>query len=739
MTVAQLPKSNFSAGEVTPRVYSKYEYRLNANGLAKCEHMVSLDAGGATRRPPTEYVYPAYPASILIPHEIGRLDSFMIEHGHLKARFFRNAAILLSGGTPYEVTTPYQSGDLALLRWQTDGDAVYLTHPVRGLWKLLRNGNVAWSSALFALKGGPFLDENTDESKKIAVTAREGTVTLKASGFTFAASLVGSRLKLRDGDQRVIEAWEPEIEFDPPKLVSNDGKVYENMGPNNDAGINPPTHEEGEWLSGRNRCLWKFRRFNYGIVKITAVAGGGATATGTVETILPEEFSEEFDTTHGANDEYPDGGSWRWAEEAFSEAKGWPDEVIIQDQRLYLLKGNRGYASVVAAFNDFTTGRTPEKSFSFILGATTGKANDACWAMPGKVMLIGTSGEEFSLQGATLREGVSATSKRIAPATSTGSIKAKPIRAFGNTLHIGADGRSLWEIVYDFSIDDFRATSRSLASEHITAPAIDKLVWQRDPRKIAWGRRTDGVLLGFTYNPNEEVMGWHRHPLPNCAVGDSGVIPSPDGKQEDLWLITTRTINGAPQRMIERLLPYYDPATVIDPSRPAYLDCQRIYEGAAVSTIGGLSHFANHEVSVVSNYGYEGKFTVNGAGQITLPHAVTYAVVGLGYRSWMRLLPPKIPVPDGTPEGKVALIKFVAMRARGAPGVLVGNIDKPDLAEEAFLSPGVLDTPPGLMSQVKTLDVACDWNEDSFLDIWTDNPFPLDILSFEPVVEWGDG
>jgi hypothetical protein len=77
------------------------------------------------------------------------------------------------------------------------------------------------------------------------------------------------------------------------------------------------------------------------------------------------------------------------------------------------------------------------------------------------------------------------------------------------------------------------------------------MAFQQEPHAMIWGGRGDGTLLGFTYDREQEVYGWHPHEMGgvNDVVVESGVtIPSPDGTQDDVWLIVQRASVGLPQR-----------------------------------------------------------------------------------------------------------------------------------------------------------------------------------------------
>lgn len=70
----------------------------------------------------------------------------------------------VSGGTIskiYEITTPYQGGDLFALKIGQNADVMYIVHPGYEPMKLTRSGTTSWTIAKFDRTGDPFLTKKT--------------------------------------------------------------------------------------------------------------------------------------------------------------------------------------------------------------------------------------------------------------------------------------------------------------------------------------------------------------------------------------------------------------------------------------------------------------------------------------------------------------------------------------------------------------------------------------------------
>ena len=66
---------------------------------------------------------------------------------------------------------------------------------------------------------------------------------------------------------------------------------------------------------------------------------------------------------------------------------------------------------------------------------------------------------------------------------------------------------------------------------------------------------TDGLLIGMTYDPIENVIAWHRHPVSgkDAKVLSIAAPTSTSDDRTELYLIVSRTIDGATQIDVEYL------------------------------------------------------------------------------------------------------------------------------------------------------------------------------------------
>jgi hypothetical protein len=119
-------------------------------------------------------------------------------------RFYRDNGQILSGGSPFEISTPYLTAELFDIKFAQSADVMYITHPNHQTRKLSRTGHTSWTLTAVDFTNGPYLDTNTSTTTITASAHTVGTGrTFTASANTFASTDVGRLIRFRDGYAKV--------------------------------------------------------------------------------------------------------------------------------------------------------------------------------------------------------------------------------------------------------------------------------------------------------------------------------------------------------------------------------------------------------------------------------------------------------------------------------------------------------------------------------------------------------
>ena len=648
-----------------------------------------------------------------------------------------------------EVVTPYSPNELEGIRYAQSADVLYLVHPDHKPQQFVRAGATQWACYDVPFTRGPMQDVNFDGSTMTA-SARTGSVTLTATSNTFQPTDVGRLVKVHDGYAR-ITAVSNDINATATVLENEDGRTE--LMPSYTA-TTISAHEgdpSGTGLSHNDRfedSAGNFieRGFKEGMrISVTGFTQhtnnnevGALIVSVTADTILIAPGGDLTSESAGnsitivgdleADDEYRLG--------AFSETTGYPAVVTLYEQRLIL--GNTLsqpqtlFFSSAGLFTDFTPGIDATDAITYTLSSN--QVNVIQYLVGARLLVVGTSGGEFSVSSGGTSETLTPTNIQIRRQSNYGGSTVQPFTIGSAVLFVQRGERKLRELVYDFDTDSYFAPDLTLLSEHLTTGLIKEIAWQQEPDGILWARLGDGSLIGLTYRREEEVIAWHKH-----TIGGSGFIesiislPSRSGEDE-LYMIVKRTINGATKRYIERLSEIDNISTVID---PRFLDSHLTYSGAAVNSLSGLSHLEGETVSILANGAKHADKTVS-SGSISLDVDVTDAVVGYNYSSTLETMRIDAGGTEGTSQGKTKRIRGVTARFLEASGAQIGP-DTSNLKPIVFAEPGASATTAiPLYTGDKYIEFSGNYETDGFIVVKQDDPLPMTVLALMPLLQTFD-
>jgi hypothetical protein len=568
------------------------------------------------------------------------------------------------------------------------------------------------------------MDANLDESKTIYASAQTGSVTLQASADIFTANHVGALIRLEVQHPANIPPWEPDKAINLNELRRSDGKTYK-CSIAGTTGTIKPTHDKGKALDGSNspaKVEWTFQDAGYGVARITAFTDAN-TVTATVIKQLPDGVVTSGGTT------------WRWLWGAWGAHNEYPTKVTLYRDRLVWTGVRTVWTSVAGDYEDYSpddVGQQTDESAITITPAS-GEANAIRWIQSADALLVGTAGAEFAI-------GPQTTSDPLGPANIKAVIqsgfgaRALPSPRIGESVFfVDKTGRKLREVRFSTDTGQYQAANLNVLADHITAGGITDIAWQQSPESILWAVRADGVLIGLTYEREQNVYAWHSHPMGGNAIVESiTCIPSPDGTQDDLWLSVRRQVNGAALRTIERMERPYRRG---DDTRTAfYVDCGLTYVGGSTTTISGLDHLEGETVTVVVD-GATHPSRVVASGAITLQLAGTRVQVGLPYLGRLRPMRLEAGSNEGTSQGKTKRITKVSLRLLDSLGGRVGpnwdTMDRLQLRKPSTL----MDAPPPLYSGDYLISWAGGYETDGYLCIEQDQPFPMTVAALVPILQ----
>lgn len=399
----------------------------------------------------------------------------------------------------------------------------------------------------------------------------------------------------------------------------------------------------------------------------------------------------------------------------FSGAAGdYPSCVTFFEERLYWAGTNNKpqtiWASKSGDFLNMNQGTgLDDESLAFTLA--TDDVNVIRWMKASDVLLVGTVGGEFKLHGSG--NPVTPSNVRVVQETKYGSSTVTPITSGRAVLFNQRATKKIRQMIFDLNVEGFVAPDLTILAEDITGDGITHMAYQQEPDSIVWAVRDDGVLLGLTYQRDQQVVAWHQHPVggTNVEVESVAVIPSADGKSDELWVSVKRTIAGATVRTIEYL------------NKDIYVDSGLVYSGGATTTLSGLGHLEGESVQILGDGAVFPNQTVSG-GSITLSESVTNASVGLPYTTEIVTLAPELPQQDGASFGKKKSWNRIILNLYETLGISVND------KQLVFRSGGdPMDAaPPAFTGQKDVTNLG--WKEaDASITIKQEQPLGMTLIS----------
>lgn len=589
MSHPTLIQTSFNAGELSPEVYGRVDIAKYANGLKTLLNFICLLHGPVMRRSGMEFI--ATPKNVyrklkLIPFEFSTTQAYMLEFGHLMIRFFKDGGQILHTAT---ITGATQASPCVITcsagHRFVDGQKVTITGVV-GMTEL--NGN---SYTVDDPAGGP--PTTTFELEGINSTGYGAYVSDgEAQGIyeiesPYEAALTGDVEVLEiDTAQSADTLYIAHGNREPMTLTRSDHDDWtlEEI----DFLDGPYDQESGvDYASG----LTLTPSAQTGTITITASAAiFAATDLGRLIG-MTDPGSEDWgvakvtvftDTTHvtalvvialggtGAAVDFKFG--------AWSDDRGWPRTVTFDKDRLVWggsANHPRGiWGSKVGIYTDngISSPVVDDDALSLVLGAK--KINAIRWIESTRRLIVGTTSAEWFLSSASGEGAITPTSKQATPSSHNGSSTVQPVVVGNTILYVQLHGRIVEELKYSNADDAYGGEELTVLAEHLTrSSGIIDMAYQKMPYRIVWCVREDGVLLGMTYYPGHQVVGWHRHVTDGNI---EGVAVIPGSGEDEIWLVVQRDIENVFVRRIERFSTSFKG---LDSTEAFYVDSGLTYDG----------------------------------------------------------------------------------------------------------------------------------------------------------------
>ena len=667
--------TNFTGGELSPRLDGRNDLQKYSTGCKTLENMIIFPHGSAARRSGTQFVAEVKDSTKetrLIPFEFSTTQTYILEFGNQYIRFFKDNGQILSSGSPYEISSPYLEAELFDIKFAQSADVMYICHPNHPAKKLSRTGHTSWSLTSVDFTDGPYMDENISSTTISTSAHTVGTGrTLTASSTTgindntgFQTTDVGRLIRFRDGYGKITARTSTTV-------VTIE--ILEDMG-SSSASANWSLGAFSE-TTGHPSCVTFFEQ----------------------RLVFAATLSQPQTIFFSKSGDY----------ENMDENRG--GTIADDDAIIYTIASNQ-----VNAIRFMTATRT------LIIGTAGGEFAVSGGSVDSAITPTNILIKKQSNNGAANVDALA-----VGNATLFLQRARRKLRELAYNFDVdGYVAPDLTILAEHISEGGFKQLSYQQEPNQIiwcvrNDGQLVGLTYQREQQVVAWHRHIFGGAFGSG----------------NAVCESVATIPTDDSEYQT-YVIIKRTINGSTKRYVEFIHQYDFDET--DDTSFNFLDSQLSYSGSAVTTLGGLSHLEGQTVSVLADGATHPDVTVS-SGQITLARSATKVKVGLPYTSLLQTMRIDAGAQNGTSQSKTKRIYEITARLYESIGIEVGpdlnNMERIPFRSSA----NAMNSGISVFTGDKEIEFRGNYETDGFIFVRQTQPLPLTVLSLYPRLITNDG
>jgi hypothetical protein len=759
--------NSFNAGELSPFLGARKDLSKYSSGCLVLENFQVLPYGGAVRRPAIEYMGEGGAGTRLFIFEFSVNDVYILEiRGTIGGvmRFYKDGELVMSGGVPYEILTPWSEAQILELKYVQSGDVMWFVHKNHPPQRLTRIADDNWTCEDMSLFFPPFVDDNQTD---IALTPGTGattvgaTISISADGAVFDPLHVGSVFKVTQQKETTSINGNKDDPGASLVLFGSGEYILETTGlwTTGTLTVERRVGASGDWFEFRkydvsrqiNRNIswdendpdayfrvvlaleepekpedtkndtntWRLSNRSLlrdGVVRITVYSSSTL-----VQGIVVKPCERENSATK------------LWAEGAWSQRQGYPSAIALFENRL-VFAGTKGrpntlWLSKIDEYDNFQESGLDDGAMRLTIGS--GRIDEIRWLVAQKSLVIGTAGSEWVLEADSDRKPITPTAFSLKRQTTYGTSDIQGVLVNTAVLFFMRQGRKLREFTYSFDQDSYVAPDLTLLAEHITQTGIVNVGFAQQPDTLLLCVRTDGEIALMTYERDQDVVGWQRWTVTGGEVTSVAVIPRDDGGDE-VWL----SAKVGDKYLVGRFDPREWGSSLTTEWTGS--DFYKVYTAAPGEFVSGeltgLDHLEGKKVDILADGAPLAQQTVTG-GKIDIGATTrTRVVVGLPYTSKMAPMYIEPDVEWKQPMGKRKGLFQSSIRFKDTASAKIGQSEA-GVIPVKFGVTGKDEAEAGLHTKEVTVRMSNVFDRLHTCYIVQDEPLPITVLAMVPSVE----
>jgi hypothetical protein len=709
MSLIPIVLTNFTSGELSPRLAGRVDVSKYFNGCQLLENFLVQPHGGVTRRSGMRYVADAVRhggRSLLVPYEDADGQGWVLEFAQDAAgagalRFYSGGGrVLDASGAVMALATPYREAHLDGLCWVQDRHSLVLAHEQFAPRKLSRTAEGGFRLDVMAFDGQP---KGWGEGNWPALCCLHEDRLIFAATPDEPFTIWFSRTADHE-DFRLSTREVPLDDWDDFEITDGNGDSLSDGKPGDTITLLAgDTFAKGTAVAGvmgdGALCYYRY----VGARSLTA--GTSASVTLTLAD-APETVSQIESVRDAA-------GTLRTA---YWEAFAIGDRIAAE------------------------AGDDPLDDDGVEVTLSAPRGGRICFVAPRDKLWVGATSGEWTVSGSSVNTPVTPGGVKANREGSCGASRVQPCQAGASLLYVQRSGKKVREMAYRLDSDSYTSQDLTLLSSHLGEPGIVQMAAVQEPDPMLYCVRADGVLLALTYLPEQDVCAYSRIVTDGAVEAVCSVFDAASCRDQ-LWLVVRRraVVDGASvtRRFIETLEPVF-PESAPDTTGAFFVDAGLSYSGPAVTELAGLAHLCGRTVQVLADGAVLPERTVSPEGTVSLPRPASTVHAGLGFDSVLRPMRLEYAGQRGSAQTRTKRITEVGLRLYRSLGGKVGA----DLVRQEPLlyrtSADAMDGAPALFTGDKTVRFPQGWGTEGVLTLVQDQPLPMTVLLIAPTMALND-
>ncbi len=627
--MATVVQRSFSGGEISPSMYGRTDIAKYQTGLRTCRNNIVLRQGGVSNRPGTTLVGETKfsdKTCRLFTFFLDPSTTFGLEFGDHYMRVIRQGEYIMAGAVPYELVMPYTALEVATLDIGRAQKANVST--------LCQHGHYPQELTYIAPDNWTIADMHTGPTilppTGVVITGDPNTGTFDGTilvcpnpiyvGGHIFATLNGVPIGLTplpfsgavlDVPNSTQFTYSGTIQPDGTYAGTFNGHINifttidfvsgtfigaRTLAPASEIAITSIDATTGEESTPVIVQTPRGTGGNPITLTWTAAVGAGKYK---VYAYIPKSIPKAY----GLIDEVlnvvtvTDTGAVPSAivlsptfKDPFAGVGNYPAVSAVYQQRRYFANTVNNpehiYGSQIGRMSNFNISAPLRADDAVDFGVVGRQTNRIMHLLDLRALFIFTDTGEYAIQGGIITPD----NVDLKQQAYNGSSTLNPVVVGNLPVFVQRAGSIARNILYDFYSQSFTSNDQSIFSTHLfEGHSLVELAYAKIPNSVVWAVRDDGVLLGFTYVPEHEVAGWHRHDTDGrfesvCTVSeDSGL----GFHTEDiLYAVVKRTVNGVAKRFVERM----ETRFITDIKDAVFMDCSSKYDGRGTTLAPGAGN-----------------------------------------------------------------------------------------------------------------------------------------------------